>query len=461
MKNKYLLIISFLFYSGIICSQQKLSLQDCRELALEHNIKNKISREKLELSKLDVNIYKSNFFPKLSLSGNYLYSNTSFNRIIEGGFLPTFTPDASGNMLPNGGAAYMPDIPLELNVKSVFNTSLIVSQPIFSGGKISSAYKMAQIGNNMAKLAQELSMEEVLVMSDQAYWNTVKTIQLVNTAKKYLEALNELERIVDNAVNEGIAHNKDLLSVQVKLNEAILNLARSKNAYQLSIMNLNHIIGLPLENNTSINDNFDICPIGNEGDINIHVRPDFKLLENQVLLDIQGERIAKSEMLPQIGLAGLYSYTNGFELNGQRLLDGGNISALLTVKIPLFGWGEARDNLKKARLKTNISNHNKEDLTGKMKLEATMNYNKVKESLLEIELTTKMVTKAEANMMVSKERYLSGMETLASYLEAQTLWYKSNAELISAKANLNMNITNYLKSSGQLQDFLRSFKISL
>ena len=454
MKITYIIVfISYLLASSLqltssLQAQELLTLDDCLNMALEHNNQTKIAGKNREIAKLDLKIYQSQYLPKLSLSGNYLYSNTSLEKTIQGGLLPTLSPDASGNMVPNGGAAYFPDIPLELKVNSIFNTSLMLSQPIYTGGKITSANKMALIGNQMADLAEELTTEEVILICEQTYWNVIKSSSMVETASKYLETLQELERNVENAVNEGLAHNKDLLTVNVKVNEAILNMARVQNAYKLSVMNLNHIIGLPLDTNTSIQKDYEVFSHEELSQISIESRPEYQLLENQVKLNLQNEKIAKSELLPTIGLAGAYSYTNGLELNREKLMNGGNFAALVSLKVPLTHWGEFRNNLKKAQIKTDISRIKKEEIAEQMYLEATMQYNKVKESLLEVKLTKTMVERAQENMDVCKDRYEAGMETLASYLEAQATLYKCRSEYISSQTNLNLNITTYKKAAG-------------
>jgi len=53
-------------------------------------------------------------------------------------------------------------------------------------------------------------------------------------------------------------------------------------------------------------------------------------------------------------------------------------------------------------------------------------------------------------MEVSKERYAAGMETLANYMEAQTMWQSAMSTLITAKASLNLSKTKYLKAVGKL-----------
>ena len=52
----------------------------------------------------------------------------------------------------------------------------------------------------------------------------------------------------------------------------------------------------------------------------------------------------------------------------------------------------------------------------------------------------------------SKNRFEVGMETLTNYMEAQAQWQKAWSDWIEAKAELRVNETYYLKSTGRLSD---------
>ena len=436
----------------------KLSLQECRQMAMDNNIENNIAKEQINAAGYQVSAYKSNYFPKISATGLYLYNDATLGRNIKGGQLPTFVPDGAGGMAPNGGFAFMPDIPLELKMSGTYNASVKVEQPIYTGGKVTAAYKMAQKGHEMAQANVKLSEVQVIVLCDEAYWNCVKADALIESATQYKETLQELHRMVTNAVDVGLTHRKDLLSVQVKMNEAELNLARAKNGYRLAVMNLNHTIGLPLNNATEVADSFEedaainLIPesFGQSDDIDITLRPEYNLLSKQVEMKEQEVNLVRSDFLPNVGVMGAYGYTNGLKLNGEKLIDGASFSALLSVNVPIFNWGEGRNKVKEAKLQSTIAQMQLNNSQEKMTLEATQSVNELNEAQLEVTLTSKSVEQALENMEMSKDRYDAGMETLADYMEAQTMWQNAVSTNISAKAALNLSKTKYLKAPGRL-----------
>ncbi len=439
-------------------SATKLSLQECRQMAMDNNIENNIAKEQINAADYQVSAYKSNYFPKISATGLYLYNDATLGGNIEGGQLPTFIPDGMGGVVPNGGFAFMPDIPLELELSGTYNASVKVEQPIYTGGKVTTAYKMVQKGHEMAQANEKLSEVQVIVLCDEAYWNCMKVKALIESATQYKETLQELHRMVQEAVDAGMKHRKDLLSVQVKMNEAELNLARAQNGYRLAVMNLNHTIGLPLHNPTEVADSFEedaaIHLIPESFDppngFDITLRPEYNLLSKQVEMKEQEVNLVRSDFLPNVGVMGAYGYTNGLKLNGEKLIDNGSFSALLSVNIPIFNWAEGRNKVKGAKLQSTIAQMQLNDSQQKMTLEATKSINELNEAQLEVTLTAKSVEQALENMEMSKDRYDTGMETLADYMEAQTMWQNAMSMHISAKAALNLSKTKYLKATGKL-----------
>ncbi len=130
---RHLYIIVLLVCSTLVANaQQQLTLEQCREMAIDNNFNLKSSNEKIAASGEILAAYKTNRLPNLSASGNYIYTTASFSETISGGYLPTFTPDlTTGEMIPNivgtaadgsyifGEYAYMPDMNFDIDFNSI------------------------------------------------------------------------------------------------------------------------------------------------------------------------------------------------------------------------------------------------------------------------------------------------------------------------------------------------------
>lgn len=451
-----LLIIPFRSYG-----QQELTLSRCREMALEHNKQMEIADANKEKAAYDVKAYKANYLPKITATGNYLYTSAKMKKTIAGGYLPTFVPDGSGGLVPNilttvdGNPifkeyAYFPDMDIELKLSGTYTAGVKAEQPIFMGGKVTAAYRMSKIGEQIAGMNRELTEDEVILKTDEAYWTHVKTEELYRTALKYRDLVAELQRNVDNAVKVGMKPRNDALKVTVKLNEAELQVLQADNAVRLSRMNLCHVIGLPLTSQVTVPASSDIPDVSVVRGDDISARPEYSMLAKQVELYEQQTRLARSEFMPNLGVMANYGYANGLKLNGSRLLDKWAFSAVVSLNVPIFYWGEGRNKVRSAESDKRIAALQRDDATEKMELELSRAINTYHEAVVEDELTTRSLSQAEENLKVSRDFYDVGMETLANLLEAQTLWQQAWAEQVRAKTSLRLSETQYLKAIGEL-----------
>lgn len=177
-----------------------------------------------------------------------------------GGNLPVFVPTPTGQFAPNGSVAYFPGLELDYKMNFIYTAGISLTQPLYMGGKIRSAYRMAQLGSQVAQLGIHLSETEVVLATGQAYAAAVKAQEMQTVAQQYVATLEELERNVQSAVKHGMKTNNDRLKVQVKLNEARLMQQKAGNARRLAAMNLCHHIGRGLTDSISVSAEFPPVP---------------------------------------------------------------------------------------------------------------------------------------------------------------------------------------------------------
>lgn len=419
--------VFLLLFSVTAGAQQSLTLEQCREMALENNKQAAIALKNNEKAGYEVSAYRANFLPKFSASGMY-----------------NFSSGQSDFMLMN--------MPLEFSLNKTLIAGVQVEQPIYAGGKITAAYRMSQIGREMAKTNRELTHAEVMVAADGAYWTCVQVRELHLTALAYKEVVSELLRNVEKAQAVGLKQRNDVLKVQVKLNEADLQLRRAENAIRLARMNLCQVIGLPLDTPVEVSGTF---PESNGMEnvsfqADITNRPEYQLLSQQIDLKKQEVRLTRADYLPTVGVRAGYNYLDGLYLNDDKMISKGSFSALFSVNIPLFEWGKGRNKIRSARVEENIATLQRQDAEEKMSLEVAQAYNALDEARFETELTYRAIQQAEENMRLSKNLYEQGMETLADHLEAQAVWQKAQADHINAQAQRELSRTEYHKAKGEL-----------
>ena len=439
----------FLLTAGTVLAQPQkrfLTLEQCRIIALDSSAILRNAQLMEEKTELDRKAVITNFLPKFSGYGLYLWTSESFDYDFSGGALPVYKnvygnlvpdlmKDPAGNIVYNNGIpvfnqyAVIPPMTLSVDLANTVTAGVSVTQPVFMGGKIISGYRMAALGTEMARLNSELKAEEVTVSVDEAYWLYVKTCKLLETAESLDSTVSEVYRFVEDAIDVGMATSTDLVKVEVQRNNAALALAKARNGKRLSMMNLCHILGLPLTTEIEVDQSgFSLDSTAVPESIaldsdSIENRADYRLLAGQAELKRRNVDFVRSDFLPQLGVMASYGYSYGLKLMGETLLNQAGFTVMATLKVPIFAWGEGYLKIKSAKKEYEMARSELERLSGMMELERAKN---------------------------SYAVYELGMETLVNVLEAQTQWSKCSSDYIEALADYKLSCTKYLKSIGRL-----------
>ena len=470
MKTLFLFI--FFYVPFFLSAQVQLSLEMSREMALQSSKELDIVDRQKDKATYDVLSYKAEFLPKISLSGIGFYNQKKYHYKLKGGYLPTYIPDENLHMQPNlllnpethqpvygqDGTpvfkeyAFLPDIHLKLGLRGVYAAGVQAEQPVYMGGKIRAAYAMAKTGEEMAVENIRLSRSDVLYQTDQAYWQLLRVEEQVEAAKRYQEVVYELLKNLLNAKDVGMATENDVLKAQVRYNEATLMLQKARNGKTLASMDLCRILGLELQTALCLSDSLTdhVDPVIWTLDSAVSQRPDYNILVRDIDLRKRQADLVRSDFLPQVGVMAGYGYNGGLKLNG-RDEAGATFSALASVKIPVFHWGEGRNKIYSARMEEEISRLNLEKSTELMRLDIVSSRFNLEDALTRVTMANSALQQAKENLKVSTDQYQVGMENLTSLLEAQAQWQEAWSQWIDAKAALHLSESAYLKAIGKLQ----------
>jgi outer membrane protein TolC len=437
-------------------AQSSLSLDSCRRLALTNNNQAQSAKMQLQKMRYEVNAYRANFFPRISLQGMYLFTTGEFNYHKRFDMYNTNIPAMVGNLpLPDWALPYLNMfyksiyIDLDINVKpnNTFMAGVMFEQPVFMGGKIITAYKMARTGRQMAQLNIERTDAEVILKTDQAYWQYVKVLEMHNTALKYKEVVENVYHDVQNGVETGMVSENDKMKVKVKLTEADLMLRQAENGKRLAQMNLCMMTGLnlftvivPLD---TLSDELPYTLLDTLPDVTKRI--EYLLLKKQLELKKQQVNLSRSDFLPQLGIAGGYTYLNGVMLNETKLFDNASFSALVSLKIPITQWGEGANRIRSAKADFYMAEYQLQETISLLQLEIIQTYNTLDEAIFKTELAHSECEQTQENLRIINDRYELGLETLSSLLEAQILWQQARTKYTEAKIELRTAQTNYLR----------------
>jgi len=469
-------------------------------MALSGNKNIKISEEKVKIAGYDKKIATANYFPKVSVSGTYMYNSrqiqlasdeqlsdlqnagnlaaqgvgNDITQIIRDNISSQWLQEQILNSqwfqsmiqeLPNAGIFQSLNAlgsefanALTLNTTNVTAGIVSIEEPLYVGGKIAAYNKMAGYAQELAESQLTTEQQEIIITTDQAYWQIVSLANKLKLTESYVELLRTMSGNVDKLVAEGMATTADKLSIKVKLNEGEMTLLKVQNGLALSKMLLCQRCGLPLDSNIALADenleDVTIQPYTQEYDeqyVTEH-RPELQSLTLATKIYDKKVNVARSEFLPTVALVGNYVVTNPSCFNGFQTKFGGFFNVGVVAKVPVFHFGEGMNKVRKAKSEAAITRLKLEDTKEMVMLQVNQYDKNIKEAESRLTMTTDKMSDAEENLRMATVGFNEGIVPSSTLNAAQTAWLQAHSDLIDAKIDVIMSNTYLKKAIGNLGD---------
>ena len=483
--NYLILIVLYLITPSIVCGQQTLTLQDCRQKALETNKNIAIAKERVAATQDLEKMALCEFFPKFSANGTYIWNQKNIQLLNDGqqARLNNMGTTAQENIVNNINAWIEQHSPIDLsafesyiesigttataedlnavgrditdalnfNTHNIYAGAISVTQPIYMGGKIRAFYKTARLANQLAEIQYDKTAEEQLVAVDEAYWRVISVQHKVELAQQYVDLLTKLNSDIQAMVEAEVATSADLTRVRVKLNEAQMSLTKAENGLALSRMLLNQLCGLPLDQVCIlVEDSIQSASQGVDNmDMN-HVwenRKELKMLEISKELAQAGVKMAISELLPNIGVTGSYIFSNPNLLNGYQNNFGGMFTVGVAVNIPIC-HADAFYAIKAAKHKRNEIQYQIDDARDKIQLQVSKLDYELQVAKRKLIQSISNLENAEENLRLADESFKSGLISTTELMQAQTAWLSAKTEVTDTEIEIQMDNIYLRQASG-------------
>lgn len=480
MKLRFFVLQGVAMCVLMMSASSSISLDSCRAMALRNNKQILINKEKIKAANYQKKEALTAYLPSLDFSGGYIYNQKDISLFDSDQLLPVKTFNAStgsyefnivknpitGEPIKSPDGQYIPQevalIPKEsltYDISNLFFGAITLTQPIYMGGKISALNNIASYYKQLVEAQQQNSIEDIIYNVDVAYWQVVSLDAKLQLAQSYVTLLDTLNRNIIAMVNEGVATQNDQFSVNVKLNQAQIDLTKVKNGLTLSRMSLAQLCGLPIDSELELTDEnknlqFEpILPIRQNENMELiyNRRPDIQQLQIGAMIAHQQSKVELSSMLPNISAIGCYNFSNPNMFNGFKRNFDGAFSMGVMISIPLWNWGRNYDKYKASKTQETIMRLNITDAKEKIALQVKQASFKVQESLKTYQMTLENLTCAKENLQHAQFGFKEGVNSIDNVMEAQTAWLKAHSEYIDAQIDIRLCNTYLEKVLGLLK----------
>ena len=487
MKKVFLLtfLLSFTF---TVKAQSFLSLDSCRALALANNKDLLISNEKINAAHYQRKAAFTNYLPNFSATGAYMRNQKEFSllnndqKVALSGLgtnlagpiqqaateIATAHPDLAPLISSLSGKleAVLPALDqagnslvdaLRTDTRNVYAGAITLTQPLYMGGKIRAYNKITKYAEELAQEQHHGGMQEVIMSTDQAYWQVISLVNKKKLAEGYLKLLQQLDSDVEKMINEGVATKADGLSVRVKVNEAEMTLTKVEDGLSLARMLLCQLCGIDLSSPITLADENmeDIPLLTTDPHFDLSTayenRPEIRSLELATQIYKQKVNVTRAEHLPSIALMGNYMVTNPSVFNSFENKFKGMWNVGVMVQIPIWHWGEGIYKTRAAKAEARIAQYQLQDAREKIELQVNQAAFKVKEAGKKLVMSSKNMEKAEENLRYATLGFKEGVIATSNVLEAQTAWLSAHSEKIDAQIDVKLTEIYLKKSLGTLK----------
>ncbi|WP_028321964.1 TolC family protein [Desulfatiglans anilini] len=361
------------------------------------------------------------FLPKASTT----YGYTRFNE----------APQFRSDLLPG----------VEINVGTVDNYQWkgTVTQPLFTGFALTSAYELAKLGVDQAELNIARAKLDLILSVKEAYFNVLIADKAVLVAEQAVQSLESNRNVADNFYKVGIIPVNDLLKAEVELANARQKLVGARNSAVLARAAFNNVLGRPVALPVQVQDILAYSP--EEGDFVAYVskalknRPEMKLLDTNILQVEQQKRIAASDYYPDVVLS--YDYIKEGDspgVSGSPYHDANSWQITAGLTWTFWEWGKTRYAVHEKESLQRELMHTRQSLEEGIGLEVKNAMLEISTAAENIPTTEKALGQAEENLRVNEERYKAEVTTITEVLDAQTLLTEARVNYYRALYNHNL-----------------------
>lgn len=448
MKKIILATLMFSFSVNLF-SQRHLTLQQSKSLALGNNSKVKNSALELDAAHEIKKEAYTNYFPKVSATAMGMQAlDPLLEMKMPGGNLPVYDGNPA-HLLTATQFAYFPAVNIGLFNQLALGY-LNVLQPVYAGGKIKTGNKFTDLNIEVKQKLQKLSENEVLLKTEQQYWQVIAIQEKQKTLDSYIKFLDTLYNQATTAYKNGMIIKNDVLKVSIKQSELQVNKTQLENGKKLSLMQLCQTIGIDYDPKIVLDDQLndlsapEIYFVSNEEVL--PNRAEYQLLEKAISASKLETQMKKGDYLPTLGVGLSGYYLDQFESNQKGVFNG---MAYASLSIPISDWWGGKHKLNELKYKEKIAENNLNDNKGLLQLQMEKAWTDLTEADKKIHLIEETLAQTNENLKVNQDSYNNGLVQLSDLLEARALKAETEDKLIEAKSQYKIAITNYLLLTGR------------
>lgn len=409
MIRQLFICVVALLTSEVVVAQ--LSLEEYVSSVEEYSQSLAIARSQSRGAEADMRVAQRDFLPRLDLSGDvgYEFRDRSPQRQYDWGVRTT------------------------------------LSQPIFSGGRVRSSAKRAEMAYEAMLGREESEWLSVRYDAEVAYWRLSRAETYLRAIEEYYAIVQTLREVASHRFEEGYTSKSDLLQVESRLSDAEYQLSLAQQQWRVALHGFNVLRGSdPSQDVTLYQSILDTMYMPQRECVMevVASHPDYVSMVAQREAARWNVGVVQSNYLPNIGAEAYALWqpnTPHIKGAGTRL-DGG---LMLTLNTPIFHFGQRREAVRSARSAERVAELGMAQVADDIVLNESDGWTNLTLTQERVEATNRNLLIAEENLDISTYSYREGRSTILDVLQAQISWLQIYQNAISAQYDYAVAISAY------------------
>lgn len=428
MKKTYIFLLFIVFLNSVI-AQDKLTLDDCIDIALNNNLQIQQNILDVELQRLTKNKAAWNMLPSLNLSASQDYE---FGFTID----PTTNNRRNADFLSNS-----------FNLRSRFNVLDLASIKNFS--KASTDYEKSLVD-------YEANKNQILLTITQFYLDVMFKTEYIELLKNQLkESGNQYNRLTE-ALNFGYIARSELYDAEADFSTDKKLLLLAENNKNKAVLNLLNLINYSGDiNNVEFADllfEVDSTKVGDSRYFyNKGIQNNPNILSADYLVESAKKNIGinRAAGLPSISLTyqygSFYSRNLSTDENEPEFEDqiDENLSQFVggTLAIPVFNGLQNRFNIKIAKVEHEKALINKEIVSNQLWYDIRQTIQDIENAIATYQTSLNVFRAAKESFRTSKLKYEQGKVSAFEFATSKKNLLQSESDVLDSKFKLYYNKT--------------------
>ncbi len=422
-------------------------------IGLESNIVLKQKQIEVEKSTEILKEARGMFFPSITLSSRYTYSEGGREMNLPmGDMLNPVYGTLNGLLGAPTFPTDMDNLNIALTPEDDYQTSIEIIQPLFNTC-IYYNHKIQSGLNQISTIERNIYRSELILMIKEAYYNYLKAIRSIEILDRMLELANENLDVSRKLVESGVKTEEVVFSARTQIAE--LKQKRTsverRLSFSASYFNflLNRSLSEPIEiENKMIAEDFlllketslTISPDEAE-EIALSNREEIRLLKNTLGIANSELQLNQSSRFPTVTGVFEYGY-QGEEFEFTQ--DNDYWSASIIGEWNIFSGMQKKSLINQSKLEMESIKLNLMEIVNNIRLDVKASYDDLVIAEKSIITTGEQLNSARENFKIILKKYENGMESQFSYNSTQ-------AELTEAELNHTISMIDYLIYAAYLE----------